>query len=300
MTVWLLVGAVTSVALVYGVITLYVAELFTRSHRRRVEGTPEVYGLKFEDVQLLVSDGVILRGWFLDSPGARATVILIHDSNGTRADPEIGLLSLQSDYVRRGFNVFAFDLRGRGESSATRNYLGSTEQRDVAVAMAYVRGRVIGLPLILHGFGLGGSLAISTVGAGAHADAVIADSPASSAREQLQFRWHHIPNWLFTSACWLACRIYHADVNALVPQRAINDVGATPVLLVHGTADSEVPVTQTLNMVASTLNEGVETWIVDGGEHCRTYLDDPDRYLARCLVFIDEAVPRRVFVTAAG
>jgi dipeptidyl aminopeptidase/acylaminoacyl peptidase len=72
------------------------------------------------------------------------------------------------------------------------------------------------------------------------------------------------------------------------------------VLLVHGTADSEVPVAQTLNMVASTLNEGVEMWIVDGGEHCRTYRDDPDRYFARCLGFIDEAVPRRVFVTAAG
>ncbi len=300
MTVWLLVGAVASVALVYGVVTLYIAERFTRSRRRRVEGTPEVMGLRFEDVQLLAPDGIILRGWFLDSPGARATVILIHDSAGTRADPGIGLLSLQSDYVRRGFNVFAFDLRGRGESSGARNHLGSTEQRDVAVAIAYVRGRVIGLPLILHGFGLGGSLAISTVAVGAPADAVIADSPASSAREQLRFHWHHLPNWMFTSACWVARSIYRADVNALSPQRAINDVGAIPVLLVHGTADSEVPVAQTLNVAASTLNEQVETWVVDGGEHCRTYVDDPDRYLARCLAFIDEAVPHRVLVTAAG
>ena len=300
MAILVLVGLGAFVALGHFVAALYLANLFTRSPRRRVRGTPADAGLRYEEVQFHAADRVALRGWFIESPGARAVVAVIHDGDGTRADPERGLLSLQREYVRRGFQVLAFDLRGRGESSATRNYLGSTEQRDVAVAMAYVRGRVIGLPLILHGFGLGGSLAISTVGAGAHADAVIADSPASSAREQLQFRWHHIPNWLFTSACWLACRIYHADVNALVPQRAINDVGATPVLLVHGTADSEVPVTQTLNMVASTLNEGVETWIVDGGEHCRTYLDDPDRYLARCLVFIDEAVPRRVFVTAAG
>lgn len=298
MIAWLLIGSGVAVALAYGATALYVADLFTRSKRRRVEGTPELFGLRFDDIQLRAPDGLILRGWFLESPGARATVVLVHDGDGTRADPTQGLLQLQSDYVRRGFNVFAFDLRGRGESAGVRDRLGSAEQRDVAVAIAYVRRRAGELPIVLHGFGLGGSLAISTVAAGAPADVVIADSPFCSAREHLRFRWHRVPGYVFRSACWLARHVYGADVDALCPQDAISDLVLTPVLLVHGEADEVVPVADTLNIAAATLHDRLDLWVVPGAGHCRAYVDDPDRYLGRCLAFIDQAIPRRALAIA--
>ncbi|MDP6605036.1 MAG: alpha/beta fold hydrolase [Dehalococcoidia bacterium] len=295
---WLLLGSGVFVLLAYGATALYIAELFTRSKRRRVEGTPAAFGLRFEEIQLRAPDGVVLRGWFLDSPGARATVVLVHDGEGTRADSTQGLLALQRDYVLRGFNVFAFDLRGRGESAGVRDRLGSAEQRDVAVAIAYVRRRAGELPIVLHGFGLGGSLAISTVAAGAPADVLIADSPFSSARDHLRFRWHRLPGHIFHAACWVARRVYGADVDALSPQNVICDVAPTPVLLVHGDADEVVPVEDTLNIAAATLQERIDLWVVPGSGHCRAYVEDPRRYLGRCLAFIDEAIPRRVLASA--
>lgn len=294
---WTAIGGIAAVALLFAAVSLYAAELFTRSKRRRVEGTPENFGLHFEDVQLRTPDNVILRGWFLDSPGARATVIVVHDSAGTRTDQSQGLLALQRDYVSRGFNVFAFDLRGRGESSGMRDRLGSAEQRDVAVAIAYVRRRTEELPLVLHGFGLGGSLVIATVAAGAPADAVIADSPFASAREQLRFRWSNMPRLVFNSACWIARRLYGADVDSLSPQDSIDSIGKTPVLMIHGDADEEVPVENSLNIAAATLNEAIDLWVVPDARHCRAYVDNRDAYLARCLAFIDEAVPRRLLAS---
>lgn len=294
---WTAIGGIAAVALLFAAVSLYAAELFTRSKRRRVEGTPENFGLHFEDVQLRTPDNVILRGWFLDSPGARATVIVVHDSAGTRTDQSQGLLALQRDYVSRGFNVFAFDLRGRGESSGMRDRLGSAEQRDVAVAIAYVRRRTEELPLVLHGFGLGGSLVIATVAAGAPADAVIADSPFASAREQLRFRWSNMPRLVFNSACWIARRLYGADVDSLSPQDSIDNIGKTPVLMIHGDADEEVPVENSLNIAAATLNEAIDLWVVPDARHCRAYIDNRDAYLAHCLAFIDEAVPRRLLAS---
>ena len=291
---WFAIGGVTAAALLFVTASFYAAELFTRSKRRRVEGTPETLGLRFEEVQLRTPDNVILRGWFLDSPGARATVIVVHDGTGTRTDQSQGLLQLQRDYVNRGFNVFAFDLRGRGESTGMRDCLGSGEQRDVAVAIAYVRRRTEGLPLVLHGFGLGASLVISTVAAGAPADAVIADSPFASAREQLRFRWARVPDLLFNSACWIARRLYSADVDSLTPQDAIISMGETPVLMIHGDSDEVIPLANSLNIVAATLNEGVDLWVVPEARHCRAYADNRDAYLKHCLTFIDEAVPRRL------
>lgn len=294
---WLAIGGVSAAVLLFLAVSFYAADLFTRSKRRRVEGTPETFGLHFDDVQLRTPDNVILRGWFLDSPGARATVIVVHDSAGTRSDQSQGLLALQRDYVNRGFNVFAFDLRGRGESTGSRDRLGSGEQRDVAVAIAYVRRRTADLPLVLHGFGLGGSLVIATVAAGAPAAAVIADSPFASAREQLRFRWSGVPRHVFNTACWIARRIYGADVDSLSPQRSIDGVGTTPVLMIHGDADDEVPLANSLNIAAATLNEAIDLWVVPDARHCRAYVDNRDAYLAHCLAFIDAAVPRRLLAS---
>ena len=298
MTLWLLLGASLWLALAYGAVALYVADLFTRSKRRRVEGTPGDLGLRYEDVRFASADGTALRGWFLDSPGARANVVMVHDGDGTRADADHGLLSLQREYVRHRYNVFAFDLRGRGESSGVRDRLGSAEQGDLAGAIAYVRSREGQLPLVLHGFGLGGSLAISVVASEAAADLVIADSPFASAREQLRSRWPRVPGHLFRAACWIARRLYRADVEALSPLAVIAGVAPTPVLLIHGDADNQVPVANSLNLAAATLSEETHLWTVDGVGHCGAYLADPQAYFDRCLMSIERAVPTRLLATA--
>ena len=64
--------------------------------------------------------------------------------------------------------------------------------------------------------------------------------------------------------------------------------------MIHGEADEEVPVANSLNIVAATVNRGIDLWVVPEAKHCRAYVDDRDLYLSRCLAFIDGAVPRRL------
>lgn len=300
MLVGLLVSAGVLLLLAYGAAALYVADALTRSKQQRVQGTPASVNLHYEEAQFVAEDGAILRGWFLESPGARATVILIHDIEGTRSDSEHGLLGLARDYVSHGYHVLTFDLRGRGESICGRDRLGSHELRDVIAAAEYVRERAGPLPLILHGFGFGGSLAIEGVAYGVPAQAVIADSPFTSAREFLRHRWRHIPGHLFRVSCWIARRVYDADIDALVPLEVVDAVAPTPILFIHGDADRDVPPTHTINLAAASLNDRNRMWLVPNVGHCGAYLDHPGVYFGRCLDFIEQAIPARLLVATAG
>jgi alpha-beta hydrolase superfamily lysophospholipase len=152
------------------------AEAMTRATRRRVEGTPADIGLRYEDVTFSATDGVTLHGWYLESPGARASVELVHDATGTRAERSLGILQLQRDYLRRGLNVLSFDLRGRGESATNRDTFGTSERLDVAAAVDFARRRARELPVVVHGFGFGAALALVGASEGLPVELVISDS----------------------------------------------------------------------------------------------------------------------------
>ena len=272
----------------------------SRSKRHRVQGTPADLGLRYEEVQFLTADRLTLRGWFMESPGARATVILVHDLEATRADPAHGLLNLTHDYVRRGVSVFTFDLRGHGESAGRRDSFGLNERLDVLAAVAFVRRRTGAQPVLLHGFGFGGALAISAAARNTDVTAVIADSSFLTMRQYLRSRWRNVPAPLFAIVTLLARRVFGADINALQPVKSIAQVTA-PILLIHNEGDERVPVAHALNLAAASLDGRDQVWVLpDRHGHATAYLDAPDAYLRRVLETIEEVAPSRVLVSQAG
>ena len=270
----------------------YLAETLTRTKRWRVQGNPADMLLRHDEVQFRAADGVMMRGWYLESPGARATIVVIHDAAGTRSDPSQGLLDLQRDYVRRGMNVLSFDLRGRGESEGHHDHLGAAELTDVEAALAYARSRGPHYPLVLHGFGMGAALALMIAARDPGVTGVIADSPFASMRSQLRREYEHWPELVFLLAVGLARRFFHADMDAVSPIGVIPQL-TQPVLYIHAEDDPEVPVEHTLNLGAASLNAGDRIWLPPLREHCGAYRADPTAYLAQCLGYIDSITPAR-------
>ena len=278
----------------------YLADGMTRSKRHRVQGTPADLGLRYEEVQFLTADRLTLRGWFLESQNARATVVLVHDLEATRSDPNHGMLNLARDYVRRGVSVFTFDLRGHGESAGRRDSFGLNERLDVQAAVAFVRRRTGAQPLLLHGFGFGAALAIAGAARNPEVTAVIADSSFLTMRQYLRMRWHHVPAPLFMLATAIADRVFGASVDALQPVKAIAQVTA-PILLIHNEGDERVPVAHALNLAAASLDGRDQVWVLpDRRGHGTAYLDVPDAYMRRVLEVIEQVAPSRVLVTQAG
>jgi uncharacterized protein len=278
---------------------LVLADRMTTSKRRRVQGAPADLDLRYEEIQFLTVDRFTLRGWFLECPAARGTVVVVHDCGTTRGDADRRLLHLQRDYVRRGYSVFAFDLRGHGESAGKRDPLGCTESLDVQAAVTYVRRRTPRAPVVLHGFGFGAALSLTAVANGAEVAAVIADSSFMTMRSYLRRRWQHMPRQLFSVSAFLARRLFRADIDALQPIKAVPRVAA-PVLFIHNENDPEVPMMDTLNLAAGSLDERDRLWIIPNtGGHATGYRQAPDLYLRHCLEFLDEVIPARVLVAQA-
>lgn len=291
--VGMIVLAIVLLAVAHLVAAYALAHRMTRNRRLRVTGSPADVHMDFEDVTFPSTDGLALRGWYLDSPDARASVVIVHRDAATRSDPAIGLLELQRDYARGGLNVLAFDLRGRGESTGQRNQLGAGELADVLGALRYAQHRSE-TPVVLHGFSTGASLALSAATRTDQVAAVVADSPAASMRAYVRDRHKGVPAHLFALAAKLARWRFDADIDAVTPARSMHELGDTPVMFVHCENDRDVPMEHTLNLVAASLNDADEVWTPYEGGHCATYGHAPGEYMHRCLRFIDQAIPSRV------
>ncbi len=277
---------------------VYLADDLTRCRRRRVQGSPADLGLRYEEAQFLTSDRLTLRGWFLESPGARAVVVLVHDLGATRTDVDRRLLDLARDYVRRGYSVFTFDLRGHGDSGGARDTLGRDERLDVAAAVACVRRRMAGVPVILHGFGFGAAVALAAAANRTDVTAVVADSAFPTMREYIHRRWRWLPSPALTVVGRIANRLYGADIDALQPVAIVNRVNV-PVLYVHNQGDPLLPPSCTLNLAAASLDARDRVWIAAGSGHATGYREAPDAYVRRMVEFYDQVIPARVLAARA-
>lgn len=277
---------------------VYLADDLTRCRRRRVQGSPADLGLRYEEAQFLTADRLTLRGWFLESPGARAAIVLVHDLEATRADVDRRFMDLTRDYVRRGYSVFTFDLRGHGESGGVRDTLGRDESLDVAAAVACVRRRTPGVPVILHGFGFGAAVSLVAVANRTEVTAVVADSAFPTMREYLHRRWRWLPPPALTVVGRVARRLYGADIDALQPGAIVNRV-AVPVLYIHNQDDPMLPPSCTLNLAAASLDARDRVWIAAGRGHATGYREAPETYVRRVVEFYDQVIPARVLAARA-
>lgn len=124
--------------------------------RVEIEATPDLLGLKFEDITFITEDGVKLNGWWIPHPQALGTLIHCHGNAGN-----IGhRVELAARLHQLGVNVFLFDYRGYGKSRGWPSERGLA--CDARAAYEFVRaqyGDEERPPILLHGQSLGGAVA---------------------------------------------------------------------------------------------------------------------------------------------
>ena len=121
------VGYVLAAAYLY-----FFQEKFVYIPSARVEVTPALVGMYYEEVALVASDGVRLTGWYLPLADARGTVLFCHGNAGNISD----LLGVAEDAHRLGLEILLFDYRGYGQSKGTPSEEGT--YRDAAAAWDYL------------------------------------------------------------------------------------------------------------------------------------------------------------------
>lgn len=249
--------------------------------------TPWELGVPYETVSLRSADGLSLSGWWMPHPAPRGVVIGCHGHSGSKDE----LLGIGTNTWRAGYSVLLFDFRGRGDSDPWPHTLVSREVDDLLAAVAYARGQLPEARIGVIGFSMGAAVALLATARESAIGAVVADSSFTSGadvvshavRRTLRFS----PEILVLTADELVSRRHGYRFSQARPLDAVGQIAPRPLLIIHGEADTMIPVEHAHQLYAAA-REPRQLWTVPGAEHCGAYFADRQTYCRRVVEFWDQ------------
>lgn len=282
--------------LLFGIV---LAEASLRLPRHRYEDAAgfrarvaRMFGAHVADVQMKASDGVTLRGWFVQpaQPNGQS-VILLHGMAGNRIDPS----GLGDIFMRAGYSILLPDSREHGLSGGHIATYGIFERDDVRRWVQLVRQRAPGCTYLL-GESMGAAIGLQAAVITPQLCAVAVESPYANFREISYERLgntFHTGAWFWRTlgrpaveSAFLYTRLrYGVYLPDAAPRRAVEET-RTPTLLIAGTADHEIPMHHAKELAASCPSHCV-LWIVPGADHGGASTVEPTAFRSRVLQFFE-------------
>jgi len=260
-------------------ISLLTADFLTRPNNHPHRRDPYAVGGDAIRWSVRTADKLTLRGWFYPRSGLRRLVVLVHGMGGSWDE----MAGLARDLHRRGYAVLLFDLRGHGQSDPSRLSMGRRERADLRAVLAWA-GRQGFAPERTGWVGnsLGASTLLMEAAQNPDIRVVVADSPFGDLPELLDAeltRHSHLPKLFNPGILFAAHRAFGVRTDDLVPIRSARRWGLRPLLLIHGEADTVVPVRQARDL-ARAAGPSCSEVTLPGVEHVAAYRRDPRGYVA--------------------
>lgn len=280
---------IAALVVLYFAIGGYMAYRLSHPVRQPLQRTPATFGLGFEDITFSsVGDNILLRGWYIDSPGKRV-ILMLHGMGANRAYETD--MQIARALARHNYDVMMFDFRGHGESGDAPVSVGEHEVRDVAGAVRYLKTRGVEEVGVM-GMSMGADTALNAAPEQSELRALVVDSPFADAGALLEVEMPKrsgLPAWFNPGIVLMGKLLYNIHLDENKPVRGMARLGTRPVLHIHGTEDDSIPLTQAmLFKQAGVQNPNMEQWIVQGAGHTTTHTFNPEEYEARVLAFFDK------------
>lgn len=245
-----------------------------------------------EEIEVQSEDGFMLHGLLIPHIAPRATVILFH---GWHSSWEMDFLCMLPFLYSLRLQCLLVDQRAQGDSEGRYVTFGVRESADVPVWVDYAANRFGAKhPIFLHGLSMGASTVTmaSAYRFSGNVRGIVADCGATSPYEMVSAAWRNKTPFPARFSMWmldLFARQFadfslrgHSAVEALAKTRY-------PVLFVHGTADTFVPSYMTKQAYEACAG-GRTLLLVEGAEHCESYLTDRTRVEAAYREFIEKNI----------
>jgi alpha-beta hydrolase superfamily lysophospholipase len=149
--------ALILIFLIYVLFSYFLSGTILFLNRQLVPKNPKDYGMNYENVEFMASDGVALKGWLING-SLEKLVVMTHVGGLTKYgstvkyrsisklyNKEIEFLKTAGNLHKKGYWVLMFDFRNHGESGTSPNDgkagVGLEEYKDVVAAMDFVKNR---------------------------------------------------------------------------------------------------------------------------------------------------------------
>lgn len=234
---------------------------------RRVErGSPADFGLPYREINIPTSKGNRLFAWWLPATSPSTTAILLHGWGG---NAEL-MLPLALPLHRAGLNVLLLDSRNHGRSDSASFSSLPRFAEDAGEAINWVKTHTSGLPvrIVLLGHSVGAGAVLFEASRRHDISAVISISAFAHPEWMMRryFKRLSIPEpfacWTLRYIEWIIGHRY----DEIAPMHTACRVEC-PVLLVHGTADETVPLTDALAIRDNCNGSLLELLLIENADH---------------------------------
>ncbi|MBE6587613.1 MAG: alpha/beta hydrolase [Ruminococcaceae bacterium] len=249
-----------------------------------------------ETVEIESFDSTRLVGHWFPCEGAKRVIVAMHGWRSAWSQ-DFGIIC--DFWHRNGCSVLYAEQRGQGNSGGEYMGFGLLERHDCLEWTKWViENTDDSLPVYLCGLSMGATTVLMTSGFDLpeRVHGVMADSAFTSPhgiwKHVVQDNLH-LPYSIYSGA---ASGIYKKKLKIDSKEYSCPEAlksCSVPVLFIHGTDDSFVPVTHTYENYKACRSEK-RLLVVPGADHCLSYLVDRDSYEAVSLKFwndFDERIP---------
>lgn len=237
-----------------------------------------------EEVSRISFDGLKLCASYFPpvthTEGRKKLVICFHGYTSKRMTDFIGLTDY---YFRNGYAMLHPDARSHGESEGTYIGFGCLDRRD---ALGWIRWALEycgeDTDIVLHGISMGGATVLMTSGMELppQVKGVISDCAFTSPKEVFTHvlkNMYHLPAFpVIPAADQLNRRLAGYGMDECNAKREVAHASC-PVLLIHGSADTFVPV-EMCHEIYEQCNAPKRKLIIEGAAHAESYFKDMAAY----------------------
>ena len=266
----------------------------TSSEERNARAAAQEAGVEFRDVELATPDGAVLRAWFMRPPEANGdAVILLHGVSDNR----MGMYGFGRWLVQNHYAVLIPDARAHGNSGGELATYGLKEADDIHRWIDWIE--TAEHPHCMFGMGesMGAAQLLQSLPKEPRLCAVVAESPFATFREVAYARFGRP----FQTGPWLGRTIfrpavdvgflyvrfrYALNMEAASPEQAVAGI-KTPVLLIHGLQDENIPPYHS-DLIQAKNPSSVVVWKVPGAVHTQAYKAAPQEFKRRVLGWFAE------------
>jgi fermentation-respiration switch protein FrsA (DUF1100 family) len=225
------------------------------------------------NVSITVPDGTTLAGWILKPQDPNGNAVIVLHGLG---DNRLGMMGYARLFLAHGYTVLLPDARAHGVSGGQLATYGLLERNDIHRWLEWLNSEAH--PRCVLGFGesLGAAELLQSLATHARFCAVAAESSFADFREIAYDRMgqpFHTGPWLgrtlfrpivevaFLRARWK----YGLEMQQVSPEESVA-ASHVPVLLIHGRADSNIPIRH--SRIIHARDPGASLWEVPNADHC--------------------------------
>jgi len=239
-----------------------------------------------EDIYVRTPDGPNLRGCYLHAQWPRRLGVVLFGlefgSNRWACAPYCQFL------VENGFDIFAVEFRGQGDSDPQPGYeplqwVTDYEVRDIQAALTYLKGRPDADPKGIGFFGIskGGSAGVIAAAHDPYVRCCVTDGIFSTRSTMIPYmrKWVSIistrywlqrllPEWYYGLYADSGLRRIQQDNHCRFPhlERALARLAPRPLLMIHGGADTYIKPEMAQALFARA-RQPKDFWLVEGAKH---------------------------------